>query len=78
MLSAVTYMLLFGVGTVPIMLGIGLAGRPLQLALRFRYQKLVPLCLMLVATLLILRGLALGIPYLSPDLSTTAGCHRCH
>jgi len=43
--------------------------------MRFRLQKLVPYSLGLVGTLLILRGLALGIPFLSPDLATGAPCH---
>ena len=75
-LAGVTYMLAFGLGTVPLMLGIGLAGRNVQLAIRFRFQKLIPLCLALVGMLLLLRGLSLGIPYLSPNLS--AGAHSCH
>jgi uncharacterized protein len=75
-LSGVTYMLAFGLGTVPLMLGIGLAGRNVQMAIRFRFQKLIPLCLALVGTLLVLRGLSLGIPYLSPNLA--AGAHSCH
>jgi uncharacterized protein len=75
-LSGVSYMLAFGLGTVPLMLGIGLVGRNVQLAIRFRFQKLIPVCLALVGTLLLLRGLSLGIPYLSPNLS--AGAHSCH
>jgi uncharacterized protein len=72
------YMLAFGLGTIPLMFGIGLVGRNVQLALRLRFQKLIPLCLLLVGTLLILRGLSLGIPYVSPILSGPAGQHACH
>lgn len=60
------YMLAFGLGTIPMMLAVGVVGKRLQLALRFRFEKLVPACLVLVAVLLIVRGMALGIPYLSP------------
>jgi uncharacterized protein len=77
-LAGMAYMVAFGLGTVPLMLGIALAGRNLQLAMRFRLQKLVPVCLAVVGALLILRGLSLGIPYLSPDLSHTALGHACH
>lgn len=67
----------FGLGTVPLMLTIGLAGRPIQHALRFKLQRLVPASLLLVGLLLVLRGMALGIPYLSPDLSG-GGSSCCH
>lgn len=73
--SGVEYMAAFGLGTVPMMLAIGLAGKKLQLMLRFKLQSLIPGCLTVVALLLILRGLSLGIPYLSPDLTVGANCH---
>jgi len=58
------------------MLGLTLAGPRLQLALRFKLQRLIPASLLIVGSLLILRGLALGIPYLSPELS--GSCPNCH
>ncbi len=69
LLPAVEYMTLFGLGTLPLMLGIGLSGRALPVSFRFRLQQLVPVSLVVVALLLILRGMALGIPYVSPNLS---------
>jgi hypothetical protein len=75
--SAVEYMLVFGLGTVPAMLGIGLAGAAIQGPLRLRLQKAIPYCLGLVAVLLILRGLGLGIPYVSPDLTASTGKAAC-
>ena len=71
------YMALFGMGTLPVMLGISLTGRALPVAWRFRLQQLVPLSVGLVGALLILRGLALGIPYLSPNLAAGT-CAHCH
>ncbi|MBL9167734.1 MAG: sulfite exporter TauE/SafE family protein [Verrucomicrobiales bacterium] len=77
--EGMAYMALFGLGTVPMMLSISLAGRSLPIGLRLRLQSVVPACLVLMGTLLILRGLGLGIPYLSPDLShALTGCHSCH
>ncbi len=70
------YMLVFGLGTVPMMLGIGLSGRLLQGSLRLKLRRLVPATVLVLSTLLILRGLSLGIPYLSPDLSH--GSCSCH
>ncbi|MBA4148458.1 MAG: sulfite exporter TauE/SafE family protein [Verrucomicrobia bacterium] len=66
--QGMNYMFAFGLGTVPMMLAVGLAGKKLQFTLRFRFEKLIPICLVFVALLLIVRGLALGIPYLSPDV----------
>ncbi|MBI5802255.1 MAG: sulfite exporter TauE/SafE family protein [Verrucomicrobia bacterium] len=73
-LSGTLVMLTFGLGTVPMMLGLSLAGPRLHTTLRFKLQRLVPVSLAIVGVLLVLRGLALGIPYLSP----APGCASCH
>ena len=74
--DAVLYMLVFGFGTLPMMLGIGVSGPSLMKFLhRFRLKPLVPVAVSLVALSLILRGLALGIPYISPG--TSNGEIRC-
>ena len=62
-----------GLGTVPMMLGFSLLGPRLHTVLRFRLQRFIPASLAIVGVLLVLRGLALGIPYLSP--ASTAACH---
>lgn len=74
-LAGVEYMAVFGLGTVPMMLGLALAGGALQAPLRARLQKAIPVCLGLMGVWLIVRGLGLGIPYLSPDLSRPSCCH---
>jgi sulfite exporter TauE/SafE len=60
------YMILFGLGTIPMMLGISVAGNMMGLALRNKINKLIPVLVVVVGMLFILRGLDLGIPYLSP------------
>lgn len=70
------YMILFGAGTVPMMLAIGLSRRLIPTGLRLRLLRAVPVSVALLAALLILRGLSLGIPYISPDLAAGASC--CH
>jgi uncharacterized protein len=70
----VSYMALFGLGTVPMMLGLSLGGQVLPLGLRLRLQRLIPVSLGVVGVLLVLRGLSLGIPYLSPDLAAGVCC----
>lgn len=74
--GGVAYMALFGLGTLPVMLGISLGGQLLPAAFRLQLARLVPAGVVLVAALLILRGLGLGIPYISPDLA--AGTCACH
>ena len=72
------YMAVFGAGTVPLMLAIGLSGKLVPVPLRLKLRKAIPVSVCLLAALLILRGMGLGIPYLSPDLSAAGGacCHR--
>jgi len=77
MIAGVAYMAAFGVGTVPMMLTIGLVGRLTPLGFRLNLRKAIPACVFLLASLLILRGLSLGIPYLSPNLASgvPSCCH---
>ena len=56
----------FGVGTIPVMLAIALAGRKIQEGVRRMLLRMVPLVTVALAILLVLRGLNLGIPYISP------------
>jgi len=75
LLDGISYMALFGLGTVPTMLGIGLSGKMFPPAFRLKLRGAIPVGVCLVAGLLILRGLALGIPYVSPAL--VAGVPAC-
>ena len=59
-------MIAFGLGTIPMMLFIALAGNMLSTAIRTKINKLIPILVIIVGLLFILRGLNLGIPYLSP------------
>ena len=60
------YMFLFGVGTGPLLIGMGLAGGITTHALRSKITRVIPVSVFLLGTLFILRGMALGIPYVSP------------
>lgn len=60
------YMILFGLGTIPMLLAISLAGNVLSLTVRNKINKLIPVLVVVVGILFVLRGLSLGIPYLSP------------
>jgi uncharacterized protein len=76
-LAGAGYMAVFGAGTLPMMLAFSLAGPPVQVALRSRLQRLVPVSLALVGALLVLRGLGLGIPYVSPALPAQPCATNC-
>ncbi len=78
LISAISYMAGFGLGTVPMMFGISTVGTLFHQGLRMRFQKMIPVFLMVVAGLLILRGMALGIPFISPQLAAGAHCPACH
>ena len=69
-LHAISYMAMFGLGTCPAMLGISLSGKLFPLPVRLRLSRALPIGVCLMAGLLILRGMALGIPYLSPNLAS--------
>jgi sulfite exporter TauE/SafE len=73
--DAVLYMAFFGLGTMPTMLAIGLSGKICPPAWRLKLRGAIPAGVCLVAGLLILRGMGLGIPYLSPSL--VAGVPAC-
>ena len=70
------YMAAFGLGTVPMMLALSLTGKLIPISFRLKLLKAVPVAVGVLGALLILRGLSLGIPYLSPDL-TAAGEASC-
>jgi sulfite exporter TauE/SafE len=78
-LTGAAYMALFGLGTWPMMLGLHFAGQRLPLPPRFSLGSVTRAAVLLMAVLLILRGLELGIPFVSPNLSAANGGEgRCH
>lgn len=75
----IEYMILFGLGTLPMMLAFSIVGQKVHLGFRFKLQRLIPASLAIVGMLLLLRGMALGIPYLSPKLPAQPNAaQRCH
>lgn len=79
-LNAVLFMALFGLGTLPAMLLFGYFGMSINVAVRNRMKQAVPYFLTVMGMLLILRGLGLGIPYISPVLPNAmqADAISCH
>lgn len=60
------YMLLFGLGTIPLMTSAVYFGGLLKGSRRLKVQKMIPVFVVIIGLFFILRGMGLGIPYLSP------------
>ncbi|NVK52174.1 MAG: sulfite exporter TauE/SafE family protein [Flavobacteriaceae bacterium] len=60
------YMMLFGLGTIPLMTAFVYLGNFTKGLARKRIQQFIPIAIVVIAVLFILRGLGLGIPYISP------------
>jgi sulfite exporter TauE/SafE len=80
---AMTYMALFGLGTLPMMLLVSLSGKLIKPQTRFFFKRAVPYMACVIAVMFIMRGMNLGIPYLSPKAQaatthqvTMACCHK--
>lgn len=77
--QSVAFMAMFGAGTLPAMMLVGYAGQLIKPKWRISLQKLVPVFITLMGVLLILRGMNLGIPFISPELPLSPGdaivCH---
>jgi len=78
-IQGATYMFLFGLGTTPLMFALSFGGLGLRTPkLQPIFNRLIPAVTFTVAVLLILRGLSLGIPYISPILEATGGSCCAH
>ena len=62
----ILYMLLYGLGTIPLMSLVVYTSAFIKSTLRNSITKIVPYAAVFVGMLFIMRGLGLGIPYLSP------------
>lgn len=71
------FMSFFGLGTLPAMFAISVFGNFLRQGVRVRLRRAVPAFMTVMALLLILRGMSLGIPYLSPALEGKAKAPTC-
>ncbi|XMO85573.1 sulfite exporter TauE/SafE family protein [Algibacter sp. AS12] len=79
-LNGSLYMSVFGLGTVPLMTTAIYFSHFLKGKARQRIQNIIPVFVVIIGALFIIRGLGLGIPYLSPapvyDMVTNGiDCH---
>jgi hypothetical protein len=64
--QSASFMALFGLGTLPFMFAVVLVGNLVTQAFRVKILQIIPFMMIVLGALFILRGLELGIPYLSP------------
>ncbi|MCW3126500.1 MAG: hypothetical protein JWO03_2158 [Bacteroidetes bacterium] len=77
------FMILFGIGTIPAMFLVAFSSHLFSVNVRSKIRKAVPVFMFLVGSLLIVRGLNLGLPYMSPKFDdkgqiTRSCCQRAH
>jgi sulfite exporter TauE/SafE len=77
--ESILFMASFGSGTLPAMLALSFFGVHIKLSVRQHIKKAMPYFVTAMAVLLILRGLNLGIPFVSPVLASAPqpviSCH---
>jgi sulfite exporter TauE/SafE len=70
-------MFFFGLGTFPVMAGLMILGHRISIGARQRMNKAIPYVVSIMAIMLIVRGMNLGIPYLSPAMAKHTTEVRC-
>nr|WP_298793989.1 sulfite exporter TauE/SafE family protein [uncultured Allomuricauda sp.] len=76
------YMVLFGAGTIPLMTAVVFSKTLFNNPVKTGLRKLIPVFVVLIGALFIIRGLGLGIPYVSPkqvstdSVSSGIECHQ--
>lgn len=68
MLGGMSFMMFFGIGTIPMMYTATVLGSFVTVQLRNKLQKAIPYMVFIIGVLFILRGMNLGIHYLSPHI----------
>src|SRR5688572_1841346 len=79
-LQGSAYMALFGLGTIPLMTSAIYLGNFLNVQLRQRIRRAIPIFVVFIGCLFIVRGMGLGIPYISPKPMTEIvdSEYECH
>ncbi len=79
MWEASTFMVLFGLGTVPLLLAVSLLPRLGKVHIIQKINVWIPRLVIIAGVLLIIRGSGLGIPYFSPKFNAqTEKTDCCH
>lgn len=73
------FMAAFGAGTLPLMMVLSIAGNAIPFPIRRKIKNAVPYLMTIMAFILILRGMNLGIPFISPVIANAPGeVINCH
>ena len=75
--NAALYMVLFGIGTLPVLLGISYLPKLGNRQLLAKFNTITPKLILLAGFLLVIRSAGLGIPYLSPDYNVEEEKMEC-
>lgn len=67
--KSAVFMASFGLGTLPVMWSVSFFGNYIGIEVRKKIRSAYPVLMAMMACLLILRGMGLGIPYVSPSLN---------
>jgi uncharacterized protein len=70
---SVFFMAMFGLGTLPAMFAVNYFRQFFSLSVRNVFKRAVPVFVTVMAVILILRGMNLGIPFISPLLQSQPG-----
>lgn len=77
-LAGSLFMIVFGLGTIPMMFSISLMGMFIPSSSRSLIRRFTPVLVVMIGCLFVLRGMNLGIPYVSPQLTDTIMVKQCH
>lgn len=70
--DSVLYMVFFGLGTLPVMFAISVFGKFISTPARRTINRIIPVFIFILGVLFILRGMNLGIKFISPALKHKA------
>jgi len=76
--KSIFFMTLFGIGTIPAMFSASVVTNLFGQNFRKKIYRAIPALAIVLAVIFILRGLNLGIPYLSPKLKTVTQTIQSH
>jgi sulfite exporter TauE/SafE len=80
-ISGAAVMILFGLGTIPAMFAASVFGKFINIGIRTKIRKAVPVLAIILGVIFILRGMNLGIKFVSPkinvqtEVSSEMECH---
>ncbi len=70
------FMIIFGLGTIPVMMSVSLIGNLISTSLRKKINHMIPVFIVILGILFILRGMSLGIPFISPRTKMLTPTHE--